>query len=320
MAKAKPIKIIFLGTPKFAVPILEKLAKLPKIKILAVVTEPDRPAGRKRKSTPSSIKVITKKLKLTLSQPQKISELAPKIKKLKPDLAVVVAYGQIIPENILKIPKKGIINVHPSLLPKLRGPSPIQAALLSGSKTTGTTIMLMDKGMDTGPVLIQEKVKISPDDDFITLSKKLNKISTKLLEKTISDFVKGKIKPVSQNNSKATYCSMIKKEDGLLDFKKPARELEKQIKAFCVWPKSFCFWKKKRMIIHKAKASNIEPEPPAVAGLVFQDKKSKKTAILVGSGSLVVEKLQLEGKKALTSGEFLNGYPQIIGDILKNKK
>lgn len=317
MKKVKLVKIIFCGTPNFAVSILEKLAKLPKIKVLAVITEPDRPTGRKRKPTPSPIKMEAKKLKLTLFQPQKISELTPKIKKLKPDLVIVAAYGQIIPENILKIPKKGIINVHPSLLPKLRGPSPIQAAFLKGLKTTGTTIMFMTKRMDTGPILAQEKVKISPDDDFISLAKKLAKISVKLLEKTIPAFIKGEIKPVLQNNSKATYCSMIKKEDGTLDFKKPATELENQIKAFCYWPKSFCFWKKKRVIVHQAKAMNIEPEPPAVAGLVFQDKKSKKIAILTGSGSLVVERLQLEGKKALSSTEFLNGYPQIIGDILK---
>jgi len=319
MKKVKTVKIIFCGTPNFDVSILEKLAKLPKIKVLAVITEPDRPAGRKRKPTPSPIKVEAKKLRLKTLQPKKIANLANRITKLAPDLIVVAAYGQIIPENILKIPKKGIINVHPSLLPKLRGPSPIQATLLSGLKTTRTTIMLMDKGMDTGPILAQEKVKISPDDDFISLAKKLAKTSAKLLEKTIPAFIKGEIKPVPQNNSKATYCSMIKKEDGVLDFKKPATELENQIKAFCCWPKSFCFWKKKRVIVHQAKAMNIEPEPPAVAGLVFQDKKSKKIAILTGSGSLAVERLQPEGKKALSSTEFLNGYPQIIGDILKSK-
>ena len=179
--------------------------------------------------------------------------------------------------------------------------------------------MLMDKGMDTGPILAQKKLKISPDDDFITLSQKLTTISADLLIKTIPAFIKGKIKPIPQNDSQATYCSLIKKQDGALDFTKTASQLERRIKTFRVWPKSFCFWKKKRLIIHKATATNIEPEPPAVAGVVFQDKKSKKLAILTGAGSLICESLQLEGKKRLISAEFLNGYPQILGDVLKSQ-
>lgn len=319
MTKAKPIKIIFCGTPNFAVPILEKLAQSNRIQIAAVICEPDRPAGRKRKSTAAPTKIAAKKLKLKIEQPEKIANLARQIKKLALDLIIVAAYGQIIPEKILKIPKKGIINVHPSLLPKFRGPSPIQTALLKGKNITGTTIMLMDKGMDTGPILAQKKLKISPDDDFITLSQKLAKISAGLLIKTIPAYLEDKIKPIPQNDSQATYCSLIKKQDGALDFTKTANQLERQIKTFRVWPKSFCFWKKKRLIIHQAAAAKIEPEPPAVAGLVFQDKKSKKLAILTGSGSLLCEKLQLEGKKRLSSAEFLNGYPQILGNVLKSQ-
>ncbi len=317
MTKAKLIKIIFLGTPNFAVPILEKLAESNKIQIAAVICEPDRPAGRKRKPEAGPVKIAAQKLKLKIEQPEKISDFAYQIKKIAPDLAVVAAYGQIIPENILKIPKKGIINVHPSLLPKFRGPSPIQAALLKGKNITGTTIMLMDKGMDTGPILAQKKFRISADDDFVTLSQKLAKISADLLIKTIPAYLEGKIKPIPQNDSQTTYCSLIKKQDGALDFTKTANQLERQIKTFHVWPKSFCFWKKKRLIIHQAAAAKIEPEPPAVTGTVFQDKKSKKLAILAGAGSLICESLQLEGKKSLSSKEFLNGYPQILGDILK---
>jgi len=307
--KTKKIKIVFMGTPAISVPILETLYKSPYFEIAVVISSP----------LPSPIKQFAQKNNLKISQPEKIIQIKNELKKLKADIAVVTAYGQIIPAEVLALFEFGIVNVHFSLLPKWRGASPIQYSLMAGDKITGTSLMVMDKKMDTGPILAQKEIKIEPDNDFSTLAQKLTKISTEILEKTILDYISGKIKPVPQDNSKATYTKLFKKEDGLLDFKKPASELENQIKAFSVWPKSYTFWNNKRIIIKKAYSTETEPKPPAAAGTVFLDKKSKKLAILTGKGSLIVDKIQLEGKKELNSKEFLNGHPEIIGSVLKSK-
>ncbi len=313
------IKTIFAGTSDFAIPIFEKLVGAEKIDLVFLITETAKPAGRQRKIASPAIKKTAVGLKIPILQPKKISDIASKIAAAKPDLITVAAFGQIIPAEILKIPRFGVVNIHPSLLPKYRGASPIQSAILLGEKITGVSIMLMDEKMDTGPILAQEKIQINPQDDFLTLSQKLAKTANKILEKTIIDFVAGRITPQPQKNSATSYCSQITKKDGLLDFTKAAAQLQRQIRAFVVWPKSYCFWNNQQVIISKAAASDLRPEPPAAAGTVFLDPKNKNLAILTGKGSLIVNKLQLEGKKEMTAKDFLNGHPEIIGDTLKDK-
>ena len=312
------IKIIFMGTPEFAVPIFESLAQSANFDIAAVVTEPDKPAHRKMALTPTPIKIAALKYHLPIIQPEKPEKALLSVKKIKPDIIVVVAYGKIIPLKFLEIPRFGAVNIHPSKLPEFRGPSPIQAALLKGLSQITTTIMLLDKKMDQGPILKQIEVKIEANDNFQTLSKKLSLISAKIIENTILQYIQGKIKPKKQKNSKASYCKKITKNDGLLDFTQPAEKLENQIRAYAFWPKTYTFWGNFRLIILEAKAIKNRPEPPAAAGAVYLDKNSRKIAILTGKGSLLVKSLQLEGKKPLNSPQFLNGYPNIIGEILKN--
>jgi len=323
------IKIVFMGTPSIAVPILKTIYNSPNFEVVLVVTEPDKPAGRTQKPLPSAAKQFALEKKLKIAQPSKIIQIKDQLRKSRAVVALVTAYGQLIPEEILKVFKYGILNVHFSLLPRWRGASPIQYALMNGDKITGTTLMKMDKNLDTGPILAQKKIKIEPDDDFSTLSQKLTKLSIQFLEKSIINYLYGKLKPVPQDNSKATYTKLLKKEDGLIDWKKPAIEIANQIRAFSVWPKSYTFWlanrnliqsqKSKRIIIKKATALPITPEPPAVCGTVFKEKETGQLAVLTGKGSLIIEKLQLEGKKEMKSSDFLNGYPQIIGETLKSK-
>ncbi|HLC38996.1 MAG TPA: methionyl-tRNA formyltransferase [Patescibacteria group bacterium] len=318
MNRAAKTKIVFMGTPQIAVPILQSLLETPDFEIILVICEPDKTSGRGNQFIPSAIKDYAQKHRLDILQPEKIVQIKSKLIKLKPNLAVVTAYGQIIPKEIIDIFKHGIINVHFSLLPSWRGASPIQSTILAGDKTTGTSLMLIDEKMDTGPILAQKKVPVLSDDNFLTLSQKLTAISANILPKTLLGYLSGKIKPTPQNHKLATYCQMIKKEAGLLDFTKPAITLEREIRSYVNWPKSYSFWDKKRLIIKNAKAIPNIPEPPASAGTVFLDQHLKLPAVLAGTGSLLLLELQLEGKKPQTGTEFMNGYPDFIGSILKN--
>lgn len=308
-----------MGTPQIAVSILETLYNSPHFEIVLVVTEPDKPAGHNTFPVASPVKKIALSHNLKILQPKKIIEISSDLQKSNAEIALVTAYGQIIPKEILNIFPKGILNVHFSLLPKYRGASPIQYSLLNGDKITGTTLMRIDEKMDTGQILAQKELKIEPDDDFATLSQKLTKISSEILEQNILDFISGKLKPKTQDNSKATYTKMLKKENGLIDWIKPAKKIANQIRAFSIWPKSYTYFQNKRIIIKKALSSTIESEMPSAAGTVFIEKKSRKIAVQCGKDSLIIDILQLEGKKEMSSRDFLNGHPQIIGEVLKNK-
>jgi methionyl-tRNA formyltransferase len=311
------IKIIFMGTPQIAVSILETLYKSPNFEVVLVVTEPDKPAGHNTFPVASPVKKFALSNNLKILQPIKIIEIKKELTASGAKIALVTAYGQIIPAEILNIFKYGILNVHFSLLPKYRGASPIQYALLNGDKITGTTLMVMDEKMDTGKILAQKELKIEPDDDFEILSQKLTKISSEILEQNILDYINGKLKPASQDNSKATYTKLLKKENGLIDWTKKASEIANQIRAFSVWPKSYTYLNNKRIIIKKAQSSTTELEMPSASGTVFIEKKSHKIAVQCGMGSLIIDVLQLEGKKEMSSRDFLNGHQEIIGEVLK---
>ncbi len=311
------MKIIFIGTPEFGVIILEELIKA-NFKPVLVVTAPDKPVGRKKITTPPPVKTSAQKYKIPIVQPEKICDSQSEISNLKPDLIVVAAYGQILPKEILEIPEYGCLNVHPSLLPRWRGSSPIQYTILNGDKETGVTIILMTEKVDQGDIIAISKFQITnPRITYLKLHNILAGKGANLLLEVIPKWIKGKIKPFPQDETKATYTKILKKEDGKIDWKKPAEYIERQIRAFQPWPGAFTFLKLKNLKILDAdvlkQTKNGPFGPPGKTYLAPNDKIAAQT----GKDFLIIEKLQLEGKKPMSSEEFLRGHLKFIGLALK---
>jgi len=313
------LKIIFMGTPKFGAIILEKLADS-RYKPILVVTETDKPVGRKKVLTPPPVKVVAEKYEIPVLQPEKIRNSESEIRNLKPDLIIVAAYGKILPEEILEIPKYGCLNVHPSLLPRWRGPSPVQSAILNGDTDSGVTIMKIAEKVDAGPVLIQRKLKLEGNETYDVLHDKLGKMGGDLLIEIIPEWITGKIDPQLQDESRTTYTRILKKEDGKIDWEKSAEEIERQIRAFNLWPGIFTFWEKsgklirikilKARVLNRANSKTYPIGKTLVAG-------QNELCVQTGKGFLIIERLQLEGKKETDSEDLLRGYSDFIGTILK---
>jgi methionyl-tRNA formyltransferase len=310
----KKAKIIFMGTPEFAVPALKALYKSNQ-NVALVVTQPDRPKGRGRKIIPPPVKEVAINLRYELNQPSSIRtvEFANRIENHKPDIIVVVAFGHIIPKNILAIPKIAVINIHASLLPKYRGPAPIQWAIINGETETGVTTMLMDEGLDTGDILLSSKIKIFSDDTSGTLHDRLANLSADVLIQTIERIEAGNIRPISQDHSQATYAPLLKKNDGRMNWEMPAQTLEAFIRGMTPWPGAFTFHGKKRLKIFKAIPIIIDAvEPPGTVIKRFPDE----LCVATGKGALSVIEIQGESGKRLLIKEFLQGYKIAPGTIL----
>jgi methionyl-tRNA formyltransferase len=297
------IRIVFMGSPDFAVPALKTLAA--QYPVVGVVTQPDRPSGRGMTLTPPPVKVAAQELGIPVIQPEKLKqpEALEQLQDWIPDLIVVAAFGQILRQNVLDLPNYGCLNIHASLLPRHRGAAPIQAAILAGDAETGITIMKMDAGLDTGPMLRQRAIPIDADETGGSLFEKLSKLGGELLLETIPDYISGKLTPVPQPAAGATYFGMIKKEDGLLDFEKPAVELERRIRAFHPWPGTFMFWNKSQLKIHKAhvaESGSMEPGKHVV--------KDGLPAVATVEGLIVFDELQPAGKKPMSGKDFMLGY------------
>lgn len=307
----KNTKIIFMGTPEFSVPILGAL--IDNYNVVAVVTQPDKKVGRKQVITPPPVKELALEHDIEVLQPDKVKdnqEFLNEIKELSPDLIVVAAYGFILPQELLDIPKKGVINVHSSLLPKYRGPAPIQAAILNDDEKTGVTIMMVEYKMDAGDILSQAEVDIANDETFKTLHDKLAILGTHLLIDTLPKYLNNEIKPQPQDESQATYCQMIKKEDGQIDWSKSAEQIERMVRAYNPWPGAYTIWNDKKLkLLEVDEVGEINEFNDA--GAVGQD-----LVVKCGQGALKIKKLQLEGKKPMTDQEFLNGYKNIVGSVL----
>lgn len=308
--------IVFFGTPEFAKSILNELI-VSEYKPILVVSAPDKPVGRKQKLTPSPVKILAKKNNILVLQPKKLdSAFINNLKLNTCNLFIVAAYGKFLPKDILEIPKFGSINVHPSLLPHLRGPSPIQYAILQGDKFTGTSIMLMDEQMDHGPILAQEKFKILHSDTAEILSKKLAKQGGELLIKIIPQYIKKGIKPKTQEHVLATYSKIIIRENGKINWYNTAEDIEKQYRAFKPWPGIFTFWEGKRLKIISLKNIGRSDPPIKVTkpGRVIKYKNS--FAIEAKNDFIVPLEVQFEGKKEQSAQEFLRGHPEIIDSLL----
>jgi len=306
--------IAFFGTPEFAEDILETLIAsgyTPNV----VVTKPDVPAGRKKILTPSPVKVLAEKHGIPVLTPKKLDETFLDHTRVRSiDLTLVAAYGKILPKSLLDIPRYGSINVHASLLPLYRGASPIQHALLDGRTETGITLMRMEPGLDTGPIIAAKKLAIDLDDTTETLTPRLAALGGKLLARTLPDWLAGNITPEKQNDAHATHCSMIRKEDGLIDWSKPAEKVYNAYRALTPWPGVFSFWndgqKSVRVKFISMRPSKRSFQNEAPGTILFENKKT--IFVLCGNGEAIeVKTLQIEGKSPAPAAAIIAGYPQL---------
>ena len=306
MLKAsKKIRIIFMGTPDFAVPGFKSLINESSFEIVGVFTQPDKPIGRQQILNLPPIKKVALENSIPVFQPEKIKTEIETIKNLQPDLIVVIAYGKIIPQSILDIPTYGCVNVHASLLPKYRGAACLNAPILNGDTETGVTIMKMEAGLDTGPILRQTKLKLVGDENLETVHDELAELGANFLIETLQDFMAGKIIPQIQDETQASYIKTLKKEDGKIDWSKSAIEIERLVRAYNPWPGTYTQSDGKIIKIIAAK-NNILKINDHKSGEVFLNEGN--LAVQCGQDAIVILKLQLEGKKIMTSAEFLRGH------------
>ena len=309
------VRTVFMGTPEFAVTILESLLQS-SYPVLAVYTQPDKSAGRGHQVVFPPVKKLALGRQIPVIQPEtlKSSEVVGKLASFQPELIIVAAFGFILPQEVLSLPKFGCLNVHPSLLPRHRGPSPVANALLCGDELTGVTIMLMDAGMDTGPILAQEKVGISFMNTTGSLSSKLAEVGAKLLVETLPKWLGGELKPRAQDESQATYSKLITSKDAEIDWHLSAVELWQRVRAYNPWPSYYTRYQGKRLKIHKvipfgdvAKGKIGEvvalPEPPGVG-------------VVTKQGILGLCQVQLEGKREMSVNDFVRGKKDFIGCVL----
>ncbi|MFC1929294.1 methionyl-tRNA formyltransferase [Chloroflexota bacterium] len=310
------MRLVFMGTPDFAVPPLEHLI-LNHYQIVAVYTQPDRPAGRGRSLLPSPVKAAAQSRNLPVVQPEslKSAEVVAQLVDFKPDVIVVAAFGQILPKSVLEIPRYGCVNIHPSLLPRFRGASPVAATILAGDEFTGVSIMLMDEGMDTGPVLVRAQVPVSPQDTTGLLMSKLSLVAARLLQEVLVRWLRGEIASKPQDEAEAIYCGQITREDGEIDWHLPAMDIWRRVRAFNPWPGCYTSWQGKQFKI--LEALTLPSEENLVAGQVSALSGNRAPlGIGTGDGVLGVLEVQMEGKRAMTAADFLRGQREFIGSVL----
>ena len=309
------MRIVFMCTPEFAVPSLKALLRS-EHRVVGVVTQPDRPKGRGQELAASPIKQLALQSNIPILQPLKMKDPAflDALATWKPDLIAVAAFGRILPKIILDLPPRGCINVHASLLPKYRGAGPIQWALIKGERETGITTMLMDEGMDTGAILLQEKTPIAPDDTAGTLSVKLAEVGGRLLVTTLAGLLDGTVTPQPQDGSLATMAPLLKKEDGLLEWTQPASELANRVRGLTPWPGAYTYANDERWTIWRAAVSG-ETGGAGAPGTV---QRATKDALLVstGRGLLAITELQPANSRRMTAAQYLAGHPVPPGLML----
>jgi methionyl-tRNA formyltransferase len=302
--------VVFMGTPEFAVPSLRALVRSATQTVAGVVTQPDRPAGRGRQVVASAVKRFALEAGLPVIQPHTLREpeAVEQLKAWAPDVIVVCAFGQILKPAVLDLPLHGCVNVHASLLPRHRGAAPIPAAILAGEGETGITIMRMDAGLDTGPLLGQRAEPIRPEDTALTLGRRLAQLGATLLLEVLPDYLAGKVTPQAQDHTLATYAPQLKKEDGHLDCLRAAAELERRVRAFNPWPGAFALWQGQPLKILRATATAAAAGEP---GQVSQADRGPVVAC--GSGGLLLLEIQPAGKKPMSATDFTRGARGFIG-------
>jgi methionyl-tRNA formyltransferase len=323
------LRIIYMGTPHFAVPALEALiegsapgAVLPAgYEIVTVITRPDKPSGRGRDVVFLPVKQTALAHDIPVWQPGsfKKAENSDALAAYQADLYIVAAFGQILPQKVLDQPRYGTLNIHASLLPRYRGADPIAESIIQGERETGVSIMLLDAGVDTGPVLLQRRIPIVGDDTTGTLTEKLARLGAGALLDALPLWINDKIEPQPQDEDRASHTRMLKKEDGEVNWSRSAAVIARKLRAYTPWPGSYTHWNGKLLKLISAHPLSAEVPPSVVPGTVSvrNDVGHKVLAVATGSGLLLVNQLQLEGKKAVSSEDFLRGYGQIAGQILQ---
>ena len=325
------VSLVYFGTNDFSAQVLEALVAIPDFTVVGVVTQPDRPVGRNQEIAHPPVKVVAEKLGLSVVQPESLKNFSP-ASLPQADIFVVFAYGLLIPKAILHLPSHGTINIHPSLLPKYRGPTPVQSAIINGETETGVSIMLLDEQMDHGPILEQIKVAIDPEDTTETLTHKLIAQATPLLLTTTSAWIEKKIAPRPQNHAEATYCKMLTREDGKVDWNKSANEIYNLYRGLTPWPGIWTTWEGKRLKLQKIKKTPPQRDP-AHGGTKNQKNNvtieqlsnaagaitafENRIFVVASNGLIEVTELQLEGKKPMDAKTFLTGYHNFAGSKLE---
>ncbi|TET42870.1 MAG: methionyl-tRNA formyltransferase [Dehalococcoidia bacterium] len=312
---ALKVRTVFMGTPQFAVTILESLLQS-SCQVLAVYTQPDKPAGRGRPVVFPPVKKLALERQIPVIQPKtfKSSEVVEKLASFQPELIVVAAFGAILPPEVLSLPRFACLNVHPSLLPRHRGPSPVANTILCGDELTGVTIMLMDAGMDTGPILAQEKAGISFMNTTGSLSSTLADVGAKLLLATLPKWLGNELRPQAQDEAQATYSKLITSEDAEIDWRLSAVELWRRVRAYNPWPICYTWYQGKRLIIHKS--IPIGDVAEGEIGEVVALPESPGVGVVTGQGILGLCQVQLEGRREMSADNFVRGKRDFIGCVL----
>lgn len=302
-----PVTTWFIGTHAFAAAVLDGLITIPDIRIEKVITQPDKPAGRKKELTPPPVKIAAERLQIPIEQP---STLKTYSLSTPPELIIVAQYGNMIPPHILTAPKYGVLNTHTSLLPLYRGASPIQSAIMNGEQKTGVTIMKMDEGLDTGPILLQKEIEIFPSETYTQLDARLAQLSITALREAIPLYINGQLLPKEQQHNQATQCRQFTREDGEINWQQTTKEIYNQWRGLTPWPGVWTMWEQKRI-----KLLSLMPDTThaCLPGEVHINKK--ELYIGTADGSLRVDELQLEGKPAMTAAQFIAGYGSRIHGV-----
>lgn len=303
-------RIIFMGTPDFAVPALTKLHQA--YQVIAVVTQPDRPRGRGQKLVTSPVKQEAEEAGLTILQPHnlKAPQVVAQLHDLKPDVIVVAAFGQILRANVLNLPPMNCLNIHASLLPRWRGAAPVAAAIRAGDAETGITLMKMDEGLDTGPIIRAHTIPIRPDHTRESLTNELAHLGASLLINTLPAWLAGEITPQPQDDALATLAPRLKKEEGQINWQQSAVEIDCHVRAFYPWPGTFTYWKEKMIKILSVLPVN-EGAQNLTPGQVFE--LDKKIVVATGQGAVVLKEIQPAGKRAMLATDFVRGAPNFVG-------
>lgn len=294
------IRVVFMGSPDFALPSLRLLAQ--HYQVVGVVTQPDRASGRGRELKPPPVKVLAGELNLPIIQPEKLREATEQLKTWNPDVIVVAAFGQILKKEILDLPKFGCINVHASLLPRWRGAAPINAAILAGDEETGVTIMKMDEGLDTGPMLAKKSIRLTPDDTAGSVFQTLSTLGAELLIETLPKMIDGSVTPQPQPEEGATYAPMLKKEDGKLNFNHSIYEIERRVRAMNPWPSAWFEWNGNLLKVWRVSLSEKK-----VGEAGNRHTVEGRGAVTCADGSIILEEVQPAGKRAMSGKAFLAG-------------
>ncbi|MCH7736944.1 MAG: methionyl-tRNA formyltransferase [Chloroflexi bacterium] len=319
------MRLVFMGTPTFAVPVLAGLTGLDGCEVVGVYTPPDRAAGRGRRAQSSPVKDFALEHGLPVRQPASFrsEEAQAELAALRPDAIIIAAYGKLLPKPVLDLAPLGCLNIHPSLLPKHRGPSPVVTAILEGDQVTGVTLMLLDEGMDTGPLIAHREYPLKGDETAETLTATLFGLGGKLLQESLPRWQSGDLKPVAQDDSLATVTRKFERADGLADWTLPAEDLERRARAFTPWPGLFTNWNGSSLKLVDVSVLDTgfgSPRGTAPGTVVETSDADAPAAVSTRLGLLGLKTIQLEGKRAMDAGDFLHGAPGFIGAQLTGAK